>query len=142
MNKTILFRLLRIVLALVILAGLVIGFFIKPISTVITLGVIIVLFVYTTIPYRIIAYLAMKLWKTDYVCITIPYQDRYITVRKKGFTGSVNERIDRHEKDHIKYFNERPTTIQCLVYIAYTIWYGYYNNPVEIRARKAEDRVM
>lgn len=142
MNKTILFRLLRIVLALIILTGLVIGFFIKSISIIVTLGIIIALFVYTTIPYRIIAYLAMKLCKANYVCITIPYQDRYITIKKKGFTDSVDERIDKHEQDHIKYFNERPTTIQCLVYIVYTIWYGYYNNPIEVRARKAEDKVM
>lgn len=142
MKNKIVLRILRILAALLIIGAMIVGFMFRPFSTIIVVGAIVALFVYTTVPYRVIGWLYRLVKKADYVAVTIPYQDRYIVIKRKGFTGNVSDRVDKHEKDHIQFFNERFTTIQCLIYLVYFIWYGYYDNPIEVRARKAEERSM
>ena len=136
--KNILFKMLRIFTTLVIIGIITLGFIFKPIITTSLIAIILVGFIWTEIPYKIIATVFRYIKKCNYVCITLPYQDRFITVKKLGYIDGVSDAIKRHEQDHIKFFNERSTTIQCIVYIVYTIWYGYYNNPIEVRARLAE----
>lgn len=137
--KNVLYKILRIFITLIIITLSILGFIFYPIITTSLISIILVSFIWTEIPYKIIATIFRIITKSNYVCITLPYQDRFITVRKKDYKECISDKIKKHEQDHIKFFNERLTTIQCLIYIAYTIWYGYYNNPVEIRARKAEE---
>lgn len=136
--KNVIYRILRILITLIILTIIILGLIYNTTITIGLLTITLAIFMYAEFPYKIIASIYRYKTNSNYVCITLPYQDRFITVRKKGYIDGVSDRIKKHEQDHIKFFNERFTTIQCLIYLAYIILYGYYNNPIEIRARQAE----
>lgn len=88
-------------------------------------------------PYRFVAWIFLKLGRLNYVCITLPFQNRYITVRRKSYAKAVSLPMIQHETDHILYFADRGAVTGTVIYLAYLIWYGYRDNPVEVRARRA-----
>ena len=51
-----------------------------------------------------------------------------------------NEQLLKHEKCHLKQIEDDGIIIFSLVYIYWTLQYGYYNNPYEVEARQAETK--
>jgi hypothetical protein len=49
-----------------------------------------------------------------------------------------NTELFRHEVMHIKQWKREGAFIFLFKYIKFTLQFGYYNNPLEIEARKAE----
>jgi hypothetical protein len=50
-----------------------------------------------------------------------------------------DERLIRHEKEHWRQAQELGTIKFYARYLWYSLRYGYWNNPLEVQARKAED---
>lgn len=74
-------------------------------------------------------------------------------MKKKGFLGwtsfwntvyyqnqtlTKNKRLVRHELQHIEQMKRLGKFKFAMLYTYYNLKYGYYNNPFEIEARKAE----
>ena len=67
-----------------------------------------------------------SVWKTIYI-------------RKEHYH---NERLIAHEMCHIGQIKADGWYWQPIKYLYYTVRYGYKNNPYEVEARKAEDKVL
>jgi len=50
-----------------------------------------------------------------------------------------DERLIKHEKEHWRQAQELGTIKFYARYLWYSLRYGYWNNPLEVQARKAED---
>lgn len=134
-------RIVRLAITASIIAGVVVLFVIKPFCTLLGLITILNFFVFAVFPYWIIAAIIRKLYNYDYVCIVQPFRQIFITVRKKGYTQELPQKTIDHEQDHIRYFREGNVVIQSLKYVIYLVWYGYWDNPIEVRARKVSEEL-
>lgn len=132
-------RIIRLSISIAVVIAVTVGFIFIPFFTALALITFINCSVFAVFPYWVIAAITRWIYKANYVCIVQPYKGIFITVRKKGFTANISQKIIDHEQDHIRYFREANTTIQALKYVIYFIWYGYWDNPVEIRARRAAE---
>ena len=72
-----------------------------------------------------------KLLPKRFVAITI-----WRTIHIRGFTAS--PALLSHEKQHVIQWEENGFFKFAVLYLWYSIRYGYYNNPFEVEARKAE----
>lgn len=133
--KKLLMRTLRLVITSILISSIIFLLVIEPIYTLLALFTIINLFLFSIFPYWIIAAICRKIGNYNYVCIVQPFNGVFITVRKKGYIEDLPQKTIKHEQDHITYFKEGNTIIQSLKYVIYLIWYGYYDNPIEERAR-------
>lgn len=66
---------------------------------------------------------AITLWKTIHVRASI-----------------ASETLLRHEKQHIVQWETHGFIKFIILYLWYSIQYGYYNNPFEVEARKAAEQ--
>ncbi len=55
------------------------------------------------------------------------------------FTNNLS--LLRHEVEHVKQWNKIGFLFFPIQYIWFSVKYGYYNNPFEIEARKAEEDI-
>lgn len=51
-----------------------------------------------------------------------------------------NKKWVKHEQEHIKQYRKYGTCFFLMLYLYYSLRYGYYNNPLEVEARKAEEK--
>lgn len=134
-------RMVRLTITASIIAGIVALFIVKPFCTLLSLITVLNLFVFALFPYWIIAAIIRKIHNCNYVCIVQPFRQVFITVRKKGYTEELPQTVIDHEQDHIRYFREGNVVLQSLKYVIYLVWYGYWDNPVEVRARKVSEEL-
>ena len=70
---------------------------------------------------------------TGFVGIALPPFGAYILEEHIN-----NERLRKHELQHLKQANDMGGVKFYLIYLWYSVRYGYLNNPLEVDARNAE----
>ena len=78
----------------------------------------------------------LLLWylrQTRFAGITLPPFGIYILPEKMA-----DERLIRHESKHWEQYKSMGVLKFYALYLYYSARYGYFNNPMEIEARKAE----
>jgi hypothetical protein len=97
---------------------------------------------YFFMDYRIkehsfLALLAAKKLKVKKVAMVIGKTIHLHNTGSEEFLN--NKRWLKHELAHIEQYKKHGLLKFLLLYLWYSIKYGYYNNPFEVEARKAEE---
>ena len=71
---------------------------------------------------------------TGFSGITLPPFAIYVLAEQMG-----NQRLRRHEEAHWEQYKRMGAVKFYAAYLWFTIRYGYWNNPLEVQAREAEN---
>lgn len=109
--------------------------------------VLFILFRFTTIPYKLIAYSFYKVSKANSCSIILPFKVNKVPDESAFITVpniTITEWRKAHELHHVsqvrQYINkygEIGRYIFCFTLLKYLLQYGYANSPIEIEANKA-----
>jgi hypothetical protein len=102
----------------------------------IVLGAVAALFIWTTLPYRLIMLVFKRIKKASLVGMVHPFKQIVMWYPKNTMPS---ERIKKHEQQHIVQVRIYGAWCFVLRYLCFNIWYGYDNNPLEVEARKVVD---
>jgi hypothetical protein len=83
------------------------------------------------------ALVAAKLHSTNKMAITINKKILLHNVSRKDFLN--NETWLKHELEHVEQYRRYGVLKFLWLYVRYSIQYGYFNNPLEVQARKKEN---
>ncbi|MFT3846605.1 MAG: DUF4157 domain-containing protein [Lacibacter sp.] len=85
----------------------------------------------------LLALFAAKKLKANRVAMVIGKTIHLHNTKREDFLN--NKRWLKHELAHIEQYKRYGLLKFLLLYLWYSIKYGYYNNPFEVEARKAEE---
>ncbi len=83
-----------------------------------------------------IAKLAARKMKAHSVALVLGKTIHLYNISPKDFVKSPS--LVRHELKHVEQYKKMGFLTFLVVYLYYSLKYGYYNNPLEIEARAAE----
>jgi hypothetical protein len=84
-----------------------------------------------------IAKLAARKMKAHSVALVLGKTIHLHNISPENFVKSPS--LARHELKHVEQYKRMGFFTFLVVYLYYSLKYGYYNNPLEIEARAAED---
>lgn len=124
----------------------------NPIVGIVVLSILVTLFIlfrFTTLPYKLIAYVFKKTSSAESCSIILPFkvnkvpdEEAFITVPNIPITDWRKAHELHHVRQvraYINKYGEIGRYIFCYNVIKYLIIYGYDNSPIEIEANKAAD---
>lgn len=85
-----------------------------------------------------LALLAAKKLKVKKVAMVIGKTIHLHNTSAEDFLN--NQRWVKHELAHIEQYKKNGLLKFLFLYLWYSVKYGYYNNPFEVEARKAEEK--
>ncbi len=92
------------------------------------------LFVATTVPYAAI----LSVWQSGGTAEGIVQPFLKMVVYESA-DGTIPTNLQEHEREHLRQIEHYGRFKFVVLYLYYNIKYGYYNNPLEIAAREAEN---